>query len=624
MTIRALLLLTLVAGVTGVGSGADAPPGALVENGSSAYSIYYLPGSPDCVADAAREIQRVLRVATGVTLPIRETPVARMIALGDSPAAREAGIIGNALASNAFVIRTVGESVFVVGRDIAPGKERWNFEWSNGTYLGAVRFLEHTAGARWLAPGEWGEDVPAQKTIRVPAIDLAAKPRFDAHVLTDLRDKDERVIEWKRRYGIWSRLPLGWAHSFDDHPDVAVLKDHPEYMALQQDGKRLPVPQGKPYDKYPTWKYCLTNPGLVQAFADSIIASFDTSPKRLGDACSPSDGPFWCVCPECMKWTAKGDMEEWPGSNPNVASRTAYVLQWYNAVARLVAAKHPDRVVGALVYQHYLYPPKDVVKLEPNIVLGVALSTGYGFKFYRPERAEEAQRLLSAWSRVSSRMGYSDYTTWMRNWFGFPVPSGRPLLKMIFPVVGDSCVRYVVCHGMQAWGYGALNNYLAAKLLWDPKADVDALSVDFLRRAYGPAAETMDRMDRMLEEGLKQYILTAKNPDHELAYEMVKAVWAPRWADMERLYGEAEAAALTPAQRKRLEMFGDNLVLAHHNLRKAGLARNPEKSRFYRSDEALEKFMAERKDSLAMNDFAEMTRRSRGKQRPVLVVGWKP
>jgi hypothetical protein len=47
-------------------------------------------------------------------------------------------------------------------------------------------------------------------------------------------------------------------------------------MALQPNGTRLPDPQGKPYAKYPTWKYCLTNPGLVAALADSINSALES------------------------------------------------------------------------------------------------------------------------------------------------------------------------------------------------------------------------------------------------------------------------------------------------------------------------------------------------------------
>lgn len=595
----------------------------LVENGTSQYCIYCPAAAPECVKQAARELQRVLRASTGVTLAVVSEPAARMIALGDSAEARARGVAGEGLPENGFIIRTSGERVFIVGRDLAAGQERWNFQVSRGTYVGVCRFLEEFVGVRWLMPGDFGEDIPARTEIRVPELDRRETPRFAGACLLSIWDDDPRVAAWRERYGLMRRLPIGGGHAFDDHPqDVSVFKKHPEFMALQPDGTRLPAPQGKPYAKYPTWKYCLTNPGLVAAFADSINRALERDPKRLSAGMMPSDGPFWCVCDECRKLTFRADPQRWPSARPDFHYVTPAVLRFYNAVARLVAVKHPDRIVTGGVYQDYLYPPPEVVPLEPNVVLAIYLNSGYGFKFHKPERAREIRSLFEAWSQFTQRLSYGDYSTWLRNWFGFPVPCGRPILKMLFPALDASQVQYVVYHGSSAWGYGGLHNYLVAHLLWNPKADVDGLRAEYLQRAYGPAAEAMDRMDAMLEEGLKEFILATRHPDHEVDYAMVKAVWAPRWAAIEKLYAEAGAAVQTPAQRSRLEMFGDNLILAHHNLRSAQLATEPLASRFYRSDEELKDFLASRKGTLSLFDWntASFVRR----ERPVLRPNWKP
>ena len=37
---------------------------------------------------------------------------------------------------------------------------------------------------------------------------------------------------------------------------------------------------------------------------------------------------------------------------------------------------------GGLLYYEYLYPPTPPIQVEPNVLLGVAVSNGYGFKFY--------------------------------------------------------------------------------------------------------------------------------------------------------------------------------------------------------------------------------------------------
>lgn len=621
-TLRALAVGIVLLASTSVRVAAGATL-SLVRNGTSEYCIYCPAGAPQCVQQAAGELQRVIRTATGVTLAVQSEPAARMIAVGESAEARACGIEAARLPENGFVIRTSGERVFIVGRDLAAGQERWNFQVSRGTYVGACRFLEEVVGVRWLMPGDVGEDIPERTEILVPEMDRCVTPRFAGACLLSLWDDDPRVAAWRERYGLMRRLPVGGGHAFDDHPrDVSIFQEHPEFMALQPDGTRLPAPQGKPYAKYPTWKYCLTNPGLVTAFADSINSALDRDPKRLSAGMMPSDGPYWCVCGECQKLTFRADPQQWPSARPDFRYVTPAVLRFYNEVARRVGVRHPDRIVTGGVYQDYLYPPPEVVPLEPNIVLGIYLSSGYGFKFHKSERAREIQSLFQAWSRFTERLAYGDYSTWLRNWFGFPVPCGRPILKMLFPALDASKVQYVVYHGTSAWGYGGLHNYLVAHLLWNPKADVDALRAEYLLRAFGPAAEAMDRLDALLEEELKEFILAERDPDHEVDYKLVKAVWAPRWAEIEKLYAQAEAVVRTPAQRQRLEMFGDNLVLAHYNLRSAQLAAEPAKSRFYRSEQELKDFLAARKGTLSFYDWdtAAFVRR----ERPVLTPGWRP
>jgi len=49
---------------------------------------------------------------------------------------------------------------------------------------------------------------------------------------------------------------------------------------------------------------------------------------------------------------------------------------------------------------------------------------------------------------------------------------------------GTACV-WCTCPGQTPRGSGGLGNYLKAKLLWDPQADIAALARDYLARTYG-------------------------------------------------------------------------------------------------------------------------------------------
>jgi hypothetical protein len=136
--------------------------------------------------------------------------------------------------------------------------------------------------------------------------------------------------------------------------------------------------------------------------------------------------------------------------------------------------------------------------------------------------------------------------------------------------------------------------------MWNNKADVDAIYKEYLERAYGPAAPSVDKIYTLVEDSLKKYIIKEPHTDHEIWYDSALKVYAPIYDEIEQLYVQALTQVKTEPQRKRLEMFGENLVVFNWNMRHAGLIKTREDSILYRTDEDFEKFMAERKNSMAI------------------------
>lgn len=85
LTIVALLLTCWTAACR-------AAPLTLIGRGGSAYCIYHDSDAPASVKTAALELQRILKAATGIELPIRNEVTSPMICLGDNPVAHEAAI----------------------------------------------------------------------------------------------------------------------------------------------------------------------------------------------------------------------------------------------------------------------------------------------------------------------------------------------------------------------------------------------------------------------------------------------------------------------------------------------------------------------------------------------------
>lgn len=135
--------------------------------------------------------------------------------------------------------------------------------------------------------------------------------------------------------------------------------------------------------------------------------------------------------------------------------------------------------------------------------------------------------------------------------------------------------------------------------------DVEAVYREWLQLAYGDGWKAMDRIYRMLDERIKDYKITKepleyRGTNYEATWDLIQQVHLPRLAEIESLSREAWNQAKTEKQRKRLQMFADNMIVFHRNLRRVDALPHPGQSVFYRSDADFDKFVAENQGSLAL------------------------
>lgn len=594
-----LLVFALMAG-----SGACAGELALAEAGRSAYGIYMEKDAPESVKDAAAELQKYIEISTGAKLPLVSQPQEKMIALGNSAAATAAGIAAD-IPEEGFRIKTVGPAIYIVGNDaMVPGGGR-----SEGTYYGVMEFLERFVGVRWLLPTFDGDDVPRHAGLTIPDADISDAPAFHSRIGlsfwtgTDAEGKRMNNDLWSRRMRLAQEgrepvrqpMVLDYNHAWEMYGMPEALMNRPDLMALVN-GKRTAVKTAR---DLVTMKYATTNPELIDLFSSKVSEAMDKAPGKRMWAISPSDGHGWCESPEAVALDEQTDPDVWPGNKMyGNKSLTPRVLTFFNAVAKQVAKKHPDKILGAFAYAGYTYPPSHPPEIEPNLFFMLAVRAYYGYSLYNPTLAAEFPRLVEAWGKMlPGRIGWFDYSTWVglnKINVGAPYPPGIPLMKMIYPALKANNYKAVFVDDSAPQGYGGLYAYLAAKMLWNPNADLDALANDWLQRAYGSGWPSMRKLYDLLDEKVAAY---KKNRQFDSQYrcvpEQVKEIHLPIFGEMERLYLAALAGAETDAQFRRLKMFGDNLVLLHWNMRKADWLSEPEKSVFYRSDRDFEKFINE-------------------------------
>ena len=223
--------LLVVAAVTGTGP----EPVVLVADGQ-ARAVVVIADEPTEVAKyAATELVYHVEKATGVRLPVvREGELpkepASRVYLGTTEAAK-AHIEVAEISSDSFVLRTVGDSLYVVGRDsdgspLSPDTRA-------GTLFGVYQLLEDVLGVRWLWPGELGEHVPAARTVSVPPLDKTVAPRLvirrlrstlrqweglagseDSFSREALAKAKADEAKWLRRQRMGHSRAMRWGHAF--------------------------------------------------------------------------------------------------------------------------------------------------------------------------------------------------------------------------------------------------------------------------------------------------------------------------------------------------------------------------------------------------------------------------
>ncbi len=579
---RSLLLGLVVLILTGAGA-ALAAPVQLVRDQASEFVIYHDEAAPSSVVMAASELQEYLYKASSAKLAIVHEPRPPMICLGDNAASRAAGLSVEKIPIEGFRIVTKAGSIFILGPDTADGQRTPGGGASTGTRNGTYAFIERFLGVRWLVPGKHGDYLPKSTSIVIPETDFTDAPFFLNRRVPYTQQGRREVKRW------WARQRLGWSlylihgHNWRRTIPASHFDEHPQWFP-ERGGVRVP-PTGR-------YKLCTTNPGVVRAYADATIAYFDRNAEATCYSLSPSDSAGYCECEKCSAL-----YETDPNGNRSV---TPAILTFYNDVARLVAAKYPDKRLAGYVYAAYVFPPKEPIPLEPNVFLVWAPSFDYGYTLFRPELQRQWEDLLAQWTQVTENISYYDLPAHVLTESGALNPPGLKILEFIYPRLKAANIKGVYVYGIEAWGRGGPLNYLLAKLAWDPDADVESLFDEFCDKAYGRGGDDVNRMYRLLDAEVERHFLQYPDARYRLTPDMMRDVYAKNLDEIERLYRAAESKVDRADAQARLKMIGDNLTALHWNLRQLRLLDEPKQSSFYLSDADFFEFLSNRRGSLAL------------------------
>jgi hypothetical protein len=443
------------------------PPGVpLAEDGQPRLPI--IAGS---VKEPVIELQHHLKQITGADFAV-EKPAEKAAGLYVGLAADFPSLkldLPAELGGEGFLLKTADSRVLLLARE-APGVHH------------AVTTFLYKLGCRWFFPGSTWEVIPKQKTISV-SLDERQSPSFPIsrhiwHGFGDYAPCARDFKEWNHHNRMGGPSAVSIGHSWFGLNHEKEFKTHPEWFALVNGQRKA----SKPCYSHPDVIKQGIRHGLEHAAAGAAMVSV-----------SPPDGLGFCECERCLAVCQKGETftkhltkfaKRPDGVVVSVPSET--VFHFANEVAAAVAEKYPKTLIGCMAYSAYSHPPS--FKLHPNVFLQVTTA------YRRTDLTLEEQ--LAAFKKQGCQAGIRDYFS-VYQWDWDATPPGKKLapdkLRDYLRNLQKNGVVSINAEASNNWGPRGLTYYLAAQLTWDLNAEPKVLLRDFYDKAFGPAAEPMER-----------------------------------------------------------------------------------------------------------------------------------
>ncbi|MFK7694469.1 DUF4838 domain-containing protein [Paenibacillus sp. HJGM_3] len=356
-----------------------------------------------------------------------------------------------------FLIRPHANAITIVG------PTAW------GTEYGVYEFLERYLGVRWLMPGPDGEDVPKLRDVSVPRKEVKEEPAAFARLFSPFQNIDSTDVQvvWARKNRTHQRVEFGhnlWAI----FPPDKYGQTHPEFYPMKGGVRYIPAPNVKT-----GWQPCFSEEGTIGVAVDYIVDYFNKNPQATSFSLGMNDSGGSCesdpshpLYPNKLNSTGSQDLSD-------------IYYKWVNRVVEEVRKVHPDKWFGLLAYAESTDPPS--FPLNDHVIPFIAKDRVI---WYDDTIRLNDQRLIREWNEVASNVALYDYI------YGTPY-----LVPRVYPHLMADNMRFaaengVTAHYMEAypnWGEGP-KMWIAAKLMWDPYQNVDALLNEWYERAVGKEA----------------------------------------------------------------------------------------------------------------------------------------
>jgi len=496
----------------------------IAKNGSSSYAIVLSSDASPSEKHAADELMHHIKLATDAELPIvtegdpRASEPARIF-VGKSQALIDALPVASLSfeysGPEAFDIKTIGSGkkadIAIVGHP------------QRGTMYGVYTFLDRL-GFRWYTKRV--TRVPEGKSLSIAAMEIHESPAF---ISRDTTIKEARDGDWAAR----NRMNAGHAdldvtrgggvrvngvHTLDRLVPPELFDTHPEYFPLIG-GKRVTG----------LVQRCISNPDLIDISVENLKKWMDEEPDQRIFSVSANDVGMLCQCENCSKITQ------------DEGAIAGLFLRYVNDIAERIEKTHPEHYVCTLAYAITETAPK-ITQPRKNVIIRLCpfyICCSHTFTTCTKPASVNFYKTLKQWGEISENIFIWHYATNFDSYL-LPFPNFKEFTHDI-KVYDDNNVNGLFLQGAGKSGSSDsdMRAWVAARLMWDPTLDSDALIEEWMTAIYAAGYAPMKKIFDHLHERVA-------DPEKHLSIHdrVTEESWPKEEiAKLDGLYSEAAALA---------------------------------------------------------------------------------
>ncbi|MBT3381804.1 MAG: DUF4838 domain-containing protein [Lentisphaerae bacterium] len=441
----------------------------LVRDGQPRAAIV-LPSQPEADEQlAAEELQQYVETISGARMSIvtgAGVGDALPIRIGLASAPDLASVLGRETALPDACVVDVSKAGITLG-GLSP----------QGTLFAAYELLEKL-GVRWYLPGELGTVIPSRRTVSVELGRTVRVPSFASRHLQAV----PATLPWYRHQRLGGPV-FPSSHNIRLKPRIGDGDE--ALLALVGDKRR-------------GHQLCISNPTLLDRAVAYALDYFTKHPDAPWIGMGPADGAGFCECPGCREL----DGGEWDAFSAEPSMTDRYIW-FFNQVLARIHPTFPGKKIGFYCYHTYQLPPRKWTP-DPHIVPAFApitLCRIHGMSNpVCPDRSFY-KTLMVEWGKILPETYERGY------YFNLACPqfpfSKIHAVRDETRVAHDAGVKGWRVECISSWACTGPTLYVAARLMWDVHADVDALLAEFYELFFGPAAKPMGEYLELVDHAFR-------------------------------------------------------------------------------------------------------------------------